>query len=621
MFSISGILITTFVSGLVAFVLHHTLPKLRDWFSIVALAFVGYAVWILPVNNTPVTFRLANFNIVWGNTDYGRLFALIVAVLSFFAVLYSKEFMRDKAKLGYYYLSFFFAVGGMLGIVFSQDLISLFFFWEIMTWSSFLLVIYCCKEAQPAGIKYFIFSGIGAYAILTAIVLVYSYLHSVEFSALFTNFYTNNNNIPLGMKITIVVLFITGFAVKSATMPLHVWAPGAYKFSPSSFTAIFSGALSKMGIFGIGLTLFKLAAETGFYPYVKEILAWIGGLTALFATFYAVFSTDGKTLLAYSSIGQLGYIVTGLAIGTPLSIAAALFLTVLHAIFKGMLFLSVGAVYYRTGTTDMNKVSGLIRKMPYTFLTALFGIITVAGVPPLAGFSGKWMLYESLIQSKHYFLVIVLFFASTASFLYLYRFIFSFFLGQEEKETENVKEVPWSMRIPMLLLALMTLVFGVAPGWLLNPISKAMHYLGNFGFRYESTALFNKWGNTVNTYNVATVIGIIFVIVAVIITIKNYRTTRYVTTKDIHTSGEVPTENENLTYAVDFYKPFERALGDVLKASVDKIYNFTGKILEQSFDYLRYVYTGNGQTYAMYVMIFLTILIVFSEMIFGIKLY
>jgi len=619
MISVNGILLATFIAGLVAFLLHHVHPKLRDWFSVLASAFTLYLVWELPVGKAFASYKIAGFDVVWGATEYSRLFALLISVLSFFAILYSMDFMKGKPKLGFYYLSFFFSIGGMYGIVYSQDLISLFFFWEIMTWSSFMMVIYCCKEAQSAGIKYFVFSAIGAYALLTAIVLLYAYTGSLRFVDVFASF----GGLSLGIQLVIVILFLIGFAVKSATMPLHVWAPEAYSYAPSSFTAVFSGALSKMGIFGIGITIFKFASQTGFYPYVQEILAWIGALTALFATFYAIFSTDAKTLLAYSSIGQLGYIVTGLAIGTPLSIAAALFLTVLHAIFKGMLFLATGAVYYRTGSTNLDEVTGLIRKMPYTFLTALFGIITVAGVPPLAGFSGKWLLYESLIRSNHYFLVVILFFSSTAAFLYLYRYIFSLFLGQEEKEYEHVKEVPWSMRIPMLLLALATLVFGVAPGWLLKPVHAAMGYLGNFPATWSNTVLFYNWGGNfikVDLFTVGVTIGIVFIVVAIIITIKDYRETRYVTTKDIHTSGEIPTENENLTYAVDFYKPFERALGSVLKVSVNKLYNVFGKVLEQSFDYLRYVYTGNGQTYAMYVVLFLAILIVFSELIFGFKL-
>jgi hypothetical protein len=120
--------------------------------------------------------------------------------------------------------------------------------------------------------------------------------------------------------------------------------------------------------------------------------------------------------------------------------------------------------------------------------------------------------------------------------------------------------------------------------------------------------------------SVITMISVVFITAAIFLTIKNRKKTRYVTTKDIHTSGEVPTENENLTYQVDFYKPFERALGRVLKPSVDEMYNRVAKNLEQAFDQLRFVYTGNGQTYAMYVVVFLVILILFAEIIFGVKL-
>ena len=616
MISIPALLILTFAAGLLAFIAHHIFPILRDAIVIIAITIAGYIVWQLSGNVQDISFAVGNFTLSWGVTEYSKLFGLLIAVLSFFALIYSSAFMKDRDRKGYYYMNFLFAIGAMFGIVFSQDLISLFFFWEIMTWSSFMMTIYCCEDAQSVGLKYFVFSAIGAYSILMAIVIIYANIDSLLLKDVFANF----GSLSEGLQIAVVVLMITGFGVKSAMMPLHVWAPDAYKMSPTPFTAVFSGALSKMGIFGIGLVLFKMAAGQGYYNYVQEILAWIGALTALFATFYAVFQTDAKKLLAYSSIGQLGYIITGLAIGTPLSISAALFLTVMHGIFKAMLFFAVGAIQYRTGTTNLNEISGLIRRMPLTFITALFGIITVSGVPPLAGFAGKWMLYESLIQSNHYFLVVVIFFASTAAFLYLYRFIFSLFLGQEEEETKDVKEAPLSMTVPMIILSILTLLFGVYPGLLLDPISSAMTYLGNFSNTYETSVLFNNWGNLVDMNTVIISIASIFVLVAIIITIVGYKKTRYVTTKDIHTSGEIPTENENLTYAVDFYKPFERALGSVLKPSIDKFFTYFGNLLEESFEHLRYIYTGNGQTYAMYVMIFLMILFLFSELIFKVAL-
>ena len=616
MISIPALLILTFAAGLLAFIAHHVFPILRDAIVIIAITIAGYIVWQLSGNIQNISFAVGNFTLSWGVTEYSKLFGLLIAVLSFFALIYSSAFMKDRDRKGYYYMNFLFSIGAMFGIVFSQDLISLFFFWEIMTWSSFMMTIYCCEEAQSVGLKYFVFSAIGAYSILMAIVIIYANIDSLLLEDVFANF----GSISEGLQIAVVVLMIIGFGVKSAMMPLHVWAPDAYNMSPTPFTAIFSGALSKMGIFGIGLVLFKIAAGQGYYNYVQEILAWVGALTALFATFYAIFQTDAKKLLAYSSIGQLGYIITGLAIGTPLSISAALFLTVMHGIFKAMLFFSVGAVQYRTGITNLNEISGLIRKMPLTFITALFGIITVSGVPPLAGFAGKWMLYESLIQSNHYFLVVIIFFASTAAFLYLYRFIFSLFLGQEEEETKDVKEAPLRMTFPMIILSIFTLLFGVYPGLLLDPISSAMTYLGNFSYTYETSVLFNNWGNLVDMNTVITSISSVFVLVAIIITIIGYKKTRYVTTKDIHTSGEIPTENENLTFAVDFYKPFERALGSILKPSIDKFFTYFGNLLEESFEHLRYIYTGNGQTYAMYVMIFLMILFLFSELIFKVAL-
>ncbi len=616
MISITGILGITFGAALLTFLLHHLVPKLRNIVAILAIGVTGYIAWQLPIDSYLLHFTVGSFDIVLGNSAYSQLFAILVAVLGLFALIYSHDFMAGKERLGYYYMNFLISLGGMYGIVYSQDLISLFFFWEIMTWSSFMLVIYCCKDAQKVGLKYFVFSAIGAYAILIALVLIYSSLGSVTFIKVFTGF----SSMSFGVQLSSIILLLVGFGVKAAIMPLHVWAPAAYSRSPLAFTAVFSGALSKMGVFGIGIVLFKFTSESGYFSYVQTTLAWIGALTALLATLYAVFQTDARKLLAYSSVSQLGYIIVGLAVGTPMSITAALFLVILHGAFKAILFFATGAVYYRTGSTDMNEVTGLIRKMPFTFFSALLGIIAVSGVPPLGGFISKWLLYESLIENNNYFLIIVVFAASTAAFLYLYRFIFSFWLGQEEKEFVDVKEVPWTMKGPMVILALFTLVTGLYPGLLLAPISKAVAYLGVSGVSYETSVLFNSWGNKIDMNNVIAMITVVFVSAFIFLSIKNRKRTRYVTTKDIHTSGEIPKENENLTYKLDFYKPFERALGNLLKPSVDKIYNRIASNLEQAFDHLRYIYTGNGQTYAMYVVVFLVILILFSELIFGVKL-
>ncbi len=617
MISVPVILSVMFLGGLLTWLANRFVPKGASWTAVLVMAFAGYLVFALPSCGGEYSFQLGSLSIAFKSTNYSALFAMLVAVLGFLGLLYSMDFMSGKKNLGYYYMNFLFTLGAMFGIVYSQDLVSLFFFWEIMTWSSFMLVIYSGKkEAHKAGIKYFAYSAIGAYLILAAIVILYSHTNSfllIENIKMFSA-------LSLGTQIMVIGFLATGFGVKSAMMPLHVWAPEAYTESPSGFTAIFSGALSKMGIFGLGLVIFKFAANTEIFVWVRETLAWLGGLTAMLATFYAVIQTDAKKLLAYSSISQLGYIIVGLALGTPLGIMAALFLTIMHGAFKAMLFMSAGAVYMRTGTTDMTEISGLITKMPLTFLTALFGIISVAGIPPLGGFISKWMLYQALLQSNHYFLIIVIFIASTAAFLYLYRFIFGLFLGQKEKEFDNVKEVPWSMWVPMMFLTAFVLFAGIFPGYILDPIGKAMGYLGNYHASWQTTVIFSAWGEKVDMYVVATTIGVIFLLGALFITLKNRKATRLVSTKDIHSSGEIPTENENLTYAVNFNQPFERAIAPILKWSIDKIFSLIGENLESAFEYLRYVYTGNGQTYAMYVILMVVILILFSGSIFGIHL-
>jgi NADH-quinone oxidoreductase subunit M len=603
--------------GVLSFLLNRVNSQLSGLTAFVATvaAAVLFFTGIGTADN--LNFTLGGMQLSMEINNYSWIFGALILSFSSLVMLYSISYMKGKDRLGYFYLNFMFSIAAMMGIIFSRDFISLFIFWEIMTWSSFLIVVYQGLSEGRVGIKYMIFSAIGGYSMLLAIVFMKAQMGTVLIADLISHFPT----FALQQQTMVGVLLLITFGVKAAVMPLHVWAPRAYSDSPMSYTSVFSGLLSKMGIFGMGIVLisvFATSSETfGTNTfYISNVLAWLGGITGVIATFYAVIQPDAKKLLAYSSIGQLGYIVMGLAVGTKLSVMAALFLAVVHTIFKGTLFLVVGAVERQAGTTDMTKLGALIRKMPWTFVAALISIIALAGIPPLAGFVGKWMFYESLIVSDHYFLVIMAFLSSTAAFLYCYRFLFGLFLGQEEKEFENVKEAPATMVIPMMFMALLLFVFGVFPGLLFEPIAKGMETLGMGNVDWSMTVLGNGWGDHIDTLSIITVIGTVFMLAFIYLGLWNRKQTRYVTTKDIHTSGEIPTENENLTYAVDFYKPFERAIAPVMKRTMDFYYNHLGEGLESFFNFLRRFYTGNGQTYALYVIVFLVILILFSKQIF-----
>jgi len=607
-----------FSGALLAFLVNKIAPKISGIIAFSTIALVSFLFFTQVNINETYEFTLSDIPMQFGLTSYTFIFAIIVLGLGTLAALYSIAYMKGHERLGFFYSNFILSIAGMIGIVFSQDFISFFIFWEIMTWSSYLLVIYNGYNSRRIGMKYMIFSAIGAYAMLTAIVSIKAYYGTYNIAEAI-----QSGAFSFAEHLFIPIFLLIGFSVKAALMPLHVWAPNAYSKSPMSFTSVFSGAMSKMGILGIGLVLasaysYSDPQNAGYVTVLRYTLGWLGGITAVMATIYALIQTDAKKLLAYSSVAQLGYIIVGLSTGTELGVMAALFLAVVHAIFKGALFMVAGSVERQVGTTDMTKISGLIRKMPFTFFVALVSIISLAGIPPLGGFVGKWMLYEALItESNNYFLVIVVFFSSTAAFLYSYRFLFGLFLGQEEKETAHVKEAPATMIIPMMILAISLIVLGAFPGIIFEPIAQGMHYLGFKDVNWSMSVLVNVWGEESNMTYINLSIGVVFIVVFTFLTLKGYKRTKNVGTKDISTGGEIPTENENLTFQMDFFKPFQRAAAPLYKRSMDKIWNDLGNALEALTDFTRKIYTGNGQTYALFVIIFLVMLLLFKDSLFA----
>ncbi len=562
-----------------------------------------------------IEFEIMGILMSWGLTPLAYVFAIIVFGLAIIIGIYAIKAMEGQRSLNFFFANFLLSVMAMFGILISNDLISFFIFWEIMSWSSYFMVVLNHKDVQRSGITYIIFCVIGAYAMMMAIMIIYSYSGSVMIGDFISNFHA----FSLGMKWLLPILLLIGFASKAALMPLHVWAPGAYSNSPMSYTALFSGALSKMGVYGMVIVMIMIVQQIPDGYWIKEVIAWLGGITSAIGTLWAIKQDDAKRMLAYSSVAQLGYIIVGVAIGTPLAMMSGLFLAVMHGIFKSTLFMVVGAIERQTGTSNFTEVTGLIRKMPWTFLAALMSIIALAGIPPLGGFIGKWMLYESLMGSNHYLLIIVIFFSSTAAFLYCYKFLFGFFLGQEEKEWSHVKEAPAMMVVPMIIMAILTFVLGVFPGLILKPINDGMQFLGYVSTDnrfWEMSTIFNDWGNQVVMEPIVYTIFAIFLFFLIFLTLKGYKNTRYVTTKDISSSGEIPREDENLTFITGFMQPFFRAVAPVMKRQIDKYYTSFGKGLEALFDFTRRIYTGNGQTYALYFVIFVILLLMFRDSLF-----
>ncbi len=621
------LLATPFIGGLLAFVG----GKIHKWVRFA----VAVSFSFLTLIEAFVYYNATIKGVVWGSLFGSKLvlqinpvswlFLFIVTSVSFLIVLFSiGDMEEDKMKLDSYYMQLLFVEGAMIGIVLAGDLITFFMFWEIMSWTSYFLIVYGGKKSVAAGYKYIIMSIIGAYAMFIAIAMLYVKAHSLV--------YADVANVLAHSSTTFVIwsvaLLSVGFFVKAAVMPLHTWLPDAHSEAPSPVSPLLSGVLIKMGAYGLFVVLYGLLTvqfasnimpSVFSTPILLYIIQWLAALSIVLATFLAIMQEDAKRLLAYSSISQIGYVVLGIATGTSLGVAGGLFHALNHAIFKGMLFLAVGAVIYRTGTRNLSDLGGLVKKMPFTFTVLLFGIIALAGVPPLNGFVSKWMIYEALLQKKEVFLLIMAFIGSTGAFLYVYRLIHSIFLGQLPKKYENIKDVPILMQVPMWSLAILTIVLGIFPGLAMNVIVKGMKLFGFspiaynlFGFP-QGTAM-----GSLEVINIAAVLMIAFVFAWVFFML--FSKSRKVSQYDNYAAGQIVTPELKYNYSFGFYMSFGRVIKPLLRLSIEKVYNYWVNAAKVLGDYyMRKVYTGNLETYNSYIVIVVTIAA--AVILFGGKLW
>jgi NADH-quinone oxidoreductase subunit M len=409
----------------------------------------------------------------------------------------------------------------------------------------------------------------------------------------------------------ILITFGIGFGVKSAIIPLHAWLPDAHSQAPSPFSAVLSGILIKMGIYGFILIFYVIVGLKNFlvlgsnWSSFHYILCWVGVITIVIPSFIAILQDDAKRLLAWSSIGQIGYIILGISFGTSLGFAGGTFHIINHAIFKALLFLAVGAVEYRTGTRDLNSLGGLIKKMPITFLVVLIGAFGLIGVPLTNGFVSKWMIYKTLILEGHPFLAFFALLGTWAAILYTYKFIHNIFLGQLQEKHENIKRAPFSMQLPMIILAFAIILFGILPG---IPL-KIINTIGT-SFGFESLNV-NIWGiasdtgtlNTVNIFMAILVIGVILWLI-----FKAARKSVKINQYDNYAAGfSIPKEKYN--YTVNFYNPLYRIITPYLKDFIDDFYMWISREIKKMSVSVRRIYSGDIGYYIMYIMLFLALLI------------
>jgi NADH:ubiquinone oxidoreductase subunit 5 (subunit L)/multisubunit Na+/H+ antiporter MnhA subunit len=339
---------------------------------------------------------------------------------------------------------------------------------------------------------------------------------------------------------------------------------------------------------------------------LTHVLLWVAALTALLGNLMAIFQEDAKRLLAYSSIGQMGYAMFGLALMNHLGWLMALMFVINHYIYKAMLFLSIGGVAKRTGTREMYRMGGLITLMPLSFIATLIGIIAVSGVPPLSGFGGRWIFYNAIMTSDVRLPMVVIFLAGPVAFLYLFRLIHSIYLGQLKDELRRVKEAPFWVVLPQMIYVGLLIAFAIFPGIALRRVDTYLNTFfptGGLGWTgNEITSAYGYW----NPVAIMIIIAVIFCTLFAWLLFVD-RKAQKVKQFNIVFSTERPFRPETTHYAWNFFAPYRKALGFLVQPLATWFWRALTDLLHTSADLARRLYNGNGQSYAFHFLAFVLI--------------
>lgn len=466
------------------------------------------ALSVLLADAQSVTGTLVDLPIIGAALSYqidqlSALFLLIISVISTLVTLYSISYMRrypDQDLRRYYpLLLLFFA--GVVGVVCMADWLFFLVFWEFMTICSYFLVIFEKENRASlrAGIKYVIMTHAASALILIAIVVLWqtSQPHSFSFGAARAAIGELAVANPVLLHALLALLFV-GFATKAGILPFGDWLPDAYPAAPSGASAAFAGAMANLAIYGILRVFLELPpAAPAICATWGIVIAVFGAASIFVGTITALAQDDLKRLLAFQMIGQMGYVLLGIGTGiyllphnvamAALAVMAGVFHLVNGACYKPLLFFSAGSVVLRTGTRNLNHVSGLWAIMPATAGTALVGCMAMAGVPPFNGFASKWILYHVTILGVpeipvFLLLGIVALFVSLVTLASLLKFLGSAFLGPSSASEEQTRagDVPFTMQFPQFVLGLVCVGLGLVPMVALIGIHRAIGALGVF---------------------------------------------------------------------------------------------------------------------------------------------
>jgi formate hydrogenlyase subunit 3/multisubunit Na+/H+ antiporter MnhD subunit len=475
--------------GLFLFLIPESLKLIKGVINLIISAIVlYYSILVFRMDSMMISMPCFNFPsvskyLIFNVDPLSKLITLFIGIFSLLFANYSLSYLTKKKAVKGYYSYYLITIGSAFGAVLSDNLMLFIFFWGILGLTLYKLIKGYDDESSSAAKKTFILVGMSDSLLILGIGILWKLTNSINISQI--NLTTSGT-----LGIVAFLSLLVGSFTKAGAMPFHTWIPDYVKKAPASSSAFLPASLDKLlGIYFLIRICTNIFQLTG---WATLMLLIVGSITIIGAVMMALVQHNFKKLLGYHAVSQVGYMITGIALGSPLGIAAGLFHMINHALYKSGLFLTAGSVEKRTGKENLDELGGLSKMMPLTFITALVCAFSISGIPPFNGFFSKWMIYQGIIEfgsgtglaNKLWMVWLTLAVLGSALTLASFiKLITGIYLGRRNEKLRKIKEVSFLMWFPQIIIAVICIGFGVFAAklvipYLIEPVTGKLDYVG-----------------------------------------------------------------------------------------------------------------------------------------------
>ncbi|WP_096434539.1 Na+/H+ antiporter subunit D [Alteribacter populi] len=440
-------------------------PRVQRWISalttlvmLVVSFYITYIIYTDGIQTIELSGWVPPFGIVLVGDLFSSLMVILSSIVGVVCLFFAFQTISQEREKFYFYPLYLFLLTGVHGAFLTGDLFNLFVFFEVMLIASYVLIVHGGTKYQlRESFKYVVINVFASMFFIVGIAYIYGITGTLNMADIAVKVAELEQT---GVLNAIAILFLIVFGMKGALFPLYFWLPNSYYGPPSAIAALFGGLLTKVGIYAIIRTFTLIFVhDPGF---THNIILFLAGGTMFFGVLGAVSQFDFKRILSYHIISQVGYMALGLGLFTPLALAGAIYYIAHHIIVKAALFLFCGATEKITGTTDLKKMSGLLKSYPALGWLFLVSAISLAGIPPLSGFFSKFALILSGIQEERYFIIFISLIVGLLTLFSMMKIFIYVFWGEETLKGEEKKKPILPLLLPILPLVALTVILGIA---------------------------------------------------------------------------------------------------------------------------------------------------------------